>query len=59
MQFRNKGKQGPGEQKIAEGLRHDVRLAYEIKKERISQTEDPPSRFRKLTLEKTFARQSR
>jgi hypothetical protein len=36
MQFRNKGKHGPGEQKIANGLRQAAHSAYEEKKERIS-----------------------
>jgi hypothetical protein len=55
VQFRNKGKHGAGEHKIGKGLRHDG-LAYEIKEERISQTEDPPSCLWKLALEHQFAR---
>src|SRR5580704_10630325 len=56
MQFRNKGKQGPGEQKIAKALRHGTRCAYEKKKEWISYTKDPPSCLWNLTLEQNFAR---
>jgi len=57
--FRDKSKQAAGEQKIAKGLRHGVGLAYEVKEKRIGQTEDPPSHFRKLTREETFAGESR
>jgi hypothetical protein len=59
LKFRDENKQATGEQKIAKRLRHGVGLAYEIKKEWISQTEDPPRYFRKPTPEETFARDSR
>ena len=59
MQFKNKGKHGRSEQKIAEGLRHGAGCAHKIKKEGISYTEDPPSCLWKLTLEQKFAPQSR